>query len=80
MYHTRMRGMTKKIRELGLGETIVLDGFRDNIYRIARNEGITVKVEKFIGGFYVTKTGNRGAEVPSVQPEAVAVEEFDFGA
>lgn len=51
-----MRGVTKLLRELTVGEQVIVTGTaRDNIYRIARENHIKVKVEKFAGGFYVTR-------------------------
>ncbi len=51
-----MKGLTKLLREMGAGEVVtVTDTVRDNIYAIARRVGIKVQVEKFVGGFYVTR-------------------------
>lgn len=55
-----MRGLTAKLRNLEIGEQIETTSARDNIYKFARKVGIKVTVEKFVGGFLVTRIPENG--------------------
>jgi hypothetical protein len=51
-----MKGITAVLRDLEVGEQIeVTDMKRPNLYMLARRVGIKVSVEKYIGGFFVTR-------------------------
>lgn len=53
-----MKGITQRLRDLAVGEQIEVAGVeRSNIHHIASRVKIKVKIEKFIGGFLVTKVG-----------------------
>lgn len=53
-----MKGITQKMRELGIGEQVRVEGMeRASIYLIARRVGIKVRVEQVRGGFNVTRVG-----------------------
>ena len=71
-----MKGITKSIESLGIGEEIELTGTkRENIYAIARRKGITVSVTKTYSGFAVTRTGTLGEQ--AVQPVQIVDERQD---
>ena len=66
-----MKGITKSIESLGIGEEIELTGTkRENIYAIARRKGITVSVTKTYSGFAVTRTGTLGEK--AAEPVQIA--------
>lgn len=68
-----MKGITNALRNLATGKPITVpDTSRSDIHRIATRVGIKVKCEKFVGGFYVTRTD--GGEIPkNIQGERVIV-------
>ncbi len=59
LYGVHVKGITQQLRDLALGEQIkVKDVERNNLHHIAGRLGIKIQVEKFIGGFAVTRVPN----------------------
>ena len=51
-----MKGLTQKLKELGMGEQITVTGTeRSDIHKTATRLGLHVEIEKFVNGFYVTR-------------------------
>lgn len=86
-----MKGISKQIERLGIGEQVTLhETKRENIYTIARRKGITVRAEKMLDGFLVTRTGTLGERPETVTRQAerittekhieTVIDDFDFGA
>lgn len=53
-----MKGLTSQLKSLVIGERLIVTGTeRSDIHKTAKRADVKVKIEKFVGGFYVTRTG-----------------------
>lgn len=54
-----MKGLSQRLRDLVEGEQIIVsDTERSDIYKTAKRVDVSVKIEKFAAGFYVTRAGD----------------------